>query len=410
MLRWGVMTQNVDDIHAYDTGFIRAMERLESADTSDVNKKLIKDFVMNCRRDGLAKSTITNYTNLLTRMTTRLQECGYSDDLHEMDQGDFDALVMYLEDVRGISKGEIRNYKKAVKKLYRWQYGDDMPKWVSTLKLDNIESTVQPSDLLTQDEVDKILAACRHPRNKAFIAVMLDSGMRVGALASTRIKNVEFNQYGSIIYISKTSRSKKTATPKGIPITWSTGYLNQWLSVHPLQGDPEAPLWTTLNAPYEPLSYKTIRVTIQNIARDAGIKKRVNPHSFRHKAITSWILDGLNEQEVKHRAGWSRGSMQMLKIYANFTDEEINNKIFERYGLKTENKRQVTLERCPRCNNVLKPSDRFCSQCSLVLDQGMAKEITETSKQIPDALSLLMADPETQSMIAKILREGMKES
>ena len=110
------------------------------------------------------------------------------------------------------------------------------------------------------------------------------------------------------------------------------------------------------------------------------------------------------------RAGWSRGSMQMLKIYANFTDEEINNKIFERYGLKTQNKRQVTLERCPRCNNVLKPSDRFCSQCSLVLDQGMAKEITETSKQIPDALSLLMADPETQSMIAKILREGMKES
>jgi hypothetical protein len=39
----------------------------------------------------------------------------------------------------------------------------------------------------------------------------------------------------------------------------------------------------------------------------------------------------------------------------------------------------------------------------------MAKEITETSKQIPDALSLLMADHETQSMIAKILREEMKD-
>ena len=55
--------------------------------------------------------------------------------------------------------------------------------------------------------------------------------MIVGALASCRIKNVEFNQYGAIIYISKTSRSKKTAAPKGIPITWSTGYLNQWLFV-----------------------------------------------------------------------------------------------------------------------------------------------------------------------------------
>ena len=325
-----------------------------------------------------------------------------------MDQGDFDAVETYLEDVRGISRGEIRNYKKAVKKLYRWQYGDDMPKWVSTLKLDTIESTVQPSDLLTQDEVDKILAACRHPRNKAFISVMLDSGMRVGALASTRIKNVEFNQYGAIIYISKTSRSKKTTAAKGIPITWSTGYLNQWLSVHPLQDDPEAPLWITLNGAMEPLSYKSIRLMIQNIAKDAGIKKRVNPHSFRHKAITSWILDGLNEQEVKHRAGWSKGSMQMLKIYGNFTDDEINNKIFERYGLKTEGKRQVTLDRCPRCNNILKATDRFCSQCSLVLDQAMAKEITATSKHIPDALSLLMADPATQALIAEKMKEMMK--
>jgi len=147
-----------------------------------------------------------------------------------------------------------RERKANPQKFYRWRYEDDIPKWVTTLKLETIESTVQPSDLLTQDEVDNILAACRHPRNKAFIAVMLESGMKGGALASTRVKNVEFNQYGAIIYISKTSRSKKTTAPKGIPITWITGYLNQWLSVYPLQGDPEPPLWTTINEPYQPLS------------------------------------------------------------------------------------------------------------------------------------------------------------
>ncbi len=156
------------------------------------------------------------------------------------------------------------------------------------------------------------------------------------------------------------------------------------------------------------MSYKTIRVTIQNIARDAGIKKRVNPHSFRHKAITSWILDGLNEQEVKHRAVWSKGSMLMLKIYANFTDDEINNKIFERYGLKTEDNRQVTLEKCPRCNNVLKPSDRFCSRCNLVLDQSMAEEIKMAGEKVPDALTLLMADPTTQALIAEKMKEMIK--
>ena len=402
------MTANVDDVHAYDSLFIKAMQRLEEADFSDHNKQLLKKFIFQLQRDGLAKSTRTNYLNQLTRMIKNLKKTGFIKNLDELDKDSFDDLLTYLDDIAGLSQNEIRNYKKVTKKFFKWLCDDEPPRWVTKLKLETVESPVQPSDLLNQEEVDKLLGACRHPRNKAFIAVMLDSGMRVGALASCRIKNVEFNQYGAIIYISKTSRSKKTAAPKGIPITWSTGYLNQWLSVHPMQNDPEAPLWTTINEPYQPLSYKTIRVTIKNIARDAGIKKRVNPHSFRHKAITSWILDGLNDQQVKHRAGWSKGSMQMLRIYANFTDDEMNNNIFELYGLKTENKRQVTLERCPRCNNILKPSDRFCSQCSLVLDQSMAEEIKMAGEKVPDALTLLMADPATQALIAEKMKEMIK--
>ncbi len=398
------MTQNVDDVHSFDTGFLKAMARLESAPTSQINKDKIRGFVIYCRTEKLAKSTITNYLNLLTRMTERLEEIGFHKNLDELEQVDFDNLQLYLEDVKKICSGEIRNYKKVTKKFFSWLGNGEPPKWVSKLRLEVIESPVQPSDLLTQSDIDKLLAACSHPRNKAFIAVMLDSGMRVGALASTRIKNVELNQYGAIIYISKTSRSKKTTAPKGIPITWSTGYLNQWLAVHPMRDIPDAPLWTTFNQPHEAMSYKTIRDTIQTIAESAGIKKRVNPHSFRHKAITSWILDGLSEQEVKHRAGWSRGSMQMIKIYANFTDNQINDRIFERYGLKTDEKRQVTLNKCPRCNNVLKPSDRFCSQCSLILDHKLAGKIQNYEKQIPELIELLLKSDESRKLLEDIIK------
>lgn len=401
------MTRNVDDIHCYDSGFINAMARLEGVATSHKNKELIKGFVMECRRDELAKSTTTNYLNLLTRMTERLKETGYTKNLGELEQPDFDKLLLLLE-VRGISTGEIRNYKKVLKKFFRWKTEDDLPKWVDRLKLKSVDSTVQPSDLLTQTDIDKMLAACRHPRNKAFIAVLLDSGMRVGALASTRIKNVEFNQSGAIIYISKTSKSKKSTAPKGIPLIWSAGFLNQWLAIHPLKDDPEAPLWTTLTVPHEALSYNAIRVTLQEIAETAGVTKRVNPHSFRHKAITSWVLDRLSEQEIKHRAGWSKGSNQMLKIYANFTDGEINDQIYERYGLKKDEKRQITLEKCPRCFNVLRPSDRVCSQCSLVLDKGMLKELEDKNKLIPDVFAALQTNPEFQKLFAEAMAKAVK--
>ena len=149
----------------------------------------------------------------------------------------------------------------------------------------------------------------------------------------------------------------------------------------------------------EPLSYKSVRSTIAKIGERAGIKKPVNPHTFRHLAITNWILDGLNEQEIKHRAGWSRGSTQMFKIYANFTDNEINERIFEKYGLKTEDKRHVTLKACPRCSNVLRPDDKFCSQCSLVLDRESLDQIQKHEENIPEMLQLLLKSERGKDLI-----------
>ncbi len=393
------MTRDVDDIHSTHTGLVRAMERLRSSNISQENKEILENFVTACRLEGLAKSTVIWYANYGTRMAQRLLDIGFTGTVDQIDQDIFYRLLLYLEDEREMSQSSLRNYKKLIKKFFGWSCEGEPPKWVQNIKLRTIDTPVQPSDLLSQEEFDKLMEACKHPRDKAIIAVLADSGMRVGALASCRIKHAEFNQYGAILYISQTSQSKKTTAAKGIPLTWSTGYLNQWLSVHPLRDDPDAPLWVTLNQNMEPLSYKTVRKTIATIGERAGIKKCVNPHTFRYMAITNWILDGLNEQEIKHRAGWSRGSTQMFKIYANFTDNEINDRIFEKYGLKTDDKRHVTLKACPRCNNVLRPSDKFCSQCSLVLDRESLDQIQIYEEKIPELLQLVLKSDRGRDLI-----------
>ncbi|MDK2834247.1 MAG: integrase/recombinase XerD [Methanolobus sp.] len=378
------------------------MDRFNRAEIEPADREKLEAFFRALRREGLAKNTVTWYVNYTTRMYQTLKTIGYDKPLQDFDHEDLERLLFYVEDVKKLSAGSLWNYKKLIKKLMRWMHNDEPPKWVRDLKLNKEDSPVQPSDLLTQKEFDALLEACRHPRDKAIISVLADSGMRIGALASCRIKNVEFNQYGAIIYISKTSKSKKTTPAKGIPITWSTGYLNQWLSIHPLKDDPEAPLWVTRDKNMEPLSYKSMRKTIADIGVKAGIKKRVNPHSFRHLAITHWILDGYNEQEIKHRAGWSKGSSQMFKIYGNFTDQEINDRIFEKCGLKTEDKRHVTLKKCPRCSNVLKPQDKFCSQCSLVLDHQALDEIGKYEARIPEILQLVMRSEEARRLLSKM--------
>lgn len=396
------MTRSVDDIHSQENAFSNAIERFNNTNIEPDDKEKIEAFFRSLRREGLARSTQTWYVNYITRMYQSLKKLGYNKPLDQFNDVDFENLLFFFEDTKKLSPGSIWNYKKLIKKLMRWMHNDEPPKWVRNVRLIKEDTPVQPSDLLTQAEFDRLMDACRQPRDKAILAVLADSGMRIGALASCRIKNVEFNQYGAIIYISKTSKSKKTTPAKGIPLTWSTGYLNQWLAVHPLREDPEAPLWITRDKNMEPLSYKSIRITIAKIGIKVGIKKRVNPHSFRHLAITNWILDGYNEQEIKHRAGWSKGSTQMFKIYANYTDQEMNDKIYERCGLKTENKRHVTLKYCPRCNNTLRPNDKFCAQCSLVLDRQSYDEIKKYEDQLPAILQLVMKSDKAREMIQEL--------
>jgi integrase len=158
-------------------------------------------------------------------MVEKLQELGFNETLDKLNPNTFDRLLIFCEDDRKFSPGIIRNYKKLIKKFFRWTTCGNSPKWVMDLKLKTIERPVQPSDILTKDELSRLLEGCRHPRDKAIIAVLADGGMRVGALISCRIKNVEFNQYGAMIYLSKTGVNKTTSA-RGCHLL-GAGYLNQ---------------------------------------------------------------------------------------------------------------------------------------------------------------------------------------
>lgn len=404
---------NVDDVHGFDVRYQQAINKFQELDTDPHNKELIKNFVMACRTEGIAKSTIISYVEHGKRLIERFSEIDIMKPLDQIDAFDFDRVLVYMEDEysgrntgqKGLSRNSLRNYKKFMKKFHRWLGNGTQPDWIQNLQLEAIETPVQPSDLLTKEELDKLLNSCDHPRDKALISVLCDSGMRIGALASCRVKDVTFNDYGAVIYISKTSKSRKNTKPKGIPITWSTGFLNQWLAVHPLRDNLEAPLWIKKKEGGA-MTYQSIRTMIARLGEDAGIKKPVNPHSFRHLAITNWILDGYNEQEVKHRAGWTKGSHQMLRIYANFTDEEINDRIYERCGLKTEDRRHITLSKCPRCSNILRPEDRFCSQCSLVLDAVTAAKMEHDKESLNiEYMKTALTDPTILENLAEMIKK-----
>lgn len=396
-----------DDIHSYDARFDSAMNRLDRVQISERCRGLIKDFIKDCRKQGVKKGSLTTYLGILTRMAVFFYEKGEENrkDLDRIKEDNFDVLLEYL-DRNGLDD---YNYRKLTKKFFRWKTDDELPKWVRNIKLIHKDTPVQPSDLLTQKELDLLLRTYTHPRGRAFAAVTLDSCQRVGAIGTLRIKSVEQNTYGALIYLSRTSRNLKTTQPKPIPLTWSAGYLNQWLSIHPLRDDPEAPLWVNLHGRtrFEAMSYDALRAELLRTAEEAGLKRKIHFHLFKHQKVTDMIKQGFSDQQIKFQAGWAPDSTRMMKIYGNFLDKDMVNSIYEKHGLEVE-KKTVTLKQCPRCHVILVPEARICHQCALVLESSLIDEVARRSMEIGSAIAQHAQEPEIAALLMKLLKANRK--
>ena len=122
------------------------------------------------------------------------------------------------------------------------RHTDDYPeevKWIKTT-MKKGRGSLMPEELLTEQEVKKLIESAEHPRDKAFVSMLYESGCRIGELASVQLKHVSFDKYGATIVVDgKTGRRR-------VRVIGATSYLAVWLNNHPLRDDPEAPLWISI--------------------------------------------------------------------------------------------------------------------------------------------------------------------
>jgi integrase len=140
-------------------------------------------------------------------------------------------------------------------------------KWINILK---------PEDFLTEDEVKKIIDATTNLRDKAMIAVLYESGCRVGEFLNLRLKDIKFDKHRAILTI----RIMSSNSIIEVPLKESVLHLTEWIKIHPLNNNPDTFLWVTKDC--KPLNLLVITKVLKSLAIKAGIKKSVRPHLLRH--------------------------------------------------------------------------------------------------------------------------------
>lgn len=271
---------------------------VSSRELSVKNKELIFRF-LNHISPEVSESRLTFYTHKLRRLAGWLQK-----DFDTVTEQDLRSLLTFLSKgnprLNGgkFSQGTVHGYKVTLKRFYRWLEGDDeeYPRKVRWIKTSGETTRIQePEQLLTFEEVLKMIRHARNPRDKAMISFLYESGARVSEMLSMKIRHLEFTS----TVVKATLPASKTK-PRAIPLVSCKRHLATLLNYHPLKDNPDAPLWSNLKRRgNNPLISQTVGEILKAIALDAGITKRVYPHLFRACSITHKQAAGWPEQAVK---------------------------------------------------------------------------------------------------------------
>lgn len=387
-----MVVTHVVDIHCFADQYTKAVAYVSASALSARNKDLLLRY-----RDACLLRQVCGQVRLI-RSFYALTQCGLLGgvDFDRMTRADVERVLSRLV-ARGLSPATMCTYKAILKRFLTWvAYPDEFPNvpaspatvsWMRTHLRRKDERRLQRTELLTPEDIEKLLGVARNPRDRALIAILWESGGRVSEIGNLQVKHVAKQAHGFSVDVNG-----KTGQRSPLLVS-SSPYLAMWLAIHPRKDDPESPLWVHLSTPGsgEPLLYRSISALLQRYFARAHIAKPFHPHIFRHSRVTYVLANGImNEAQSKAYFGWTPGS-EMLATYSHLVDQDANNAILRENHLTPAQQRARDLlpVSCRICNELNPAKAEYCTKCGAVLDLKKAYE-HQTLHDLKEELVLKM--------------------
>jgi integrase len=391
------------DLYNYKGKLKRKLSMIKGL--KDISKK-VKDKILKFQRDriaeGIGHARILRYLDDLPKLARLLHK-----DFEDVTADDLRRVLHEVEEEE-LAEASKTEFRKTIKVFYRWLNGGERypecVEWIKTTEKRN--NNKLPEELLTEEEVKRMISAAWTPRDRAIISLLWESGCRVGELLTMRTKNVSFEENLTRIVIHGKTGARR------VPLLDSTPYLAEWLENHPSREDSDAFLWVGIGTVGrgEYLKYPALRKMLVQVAKKANVKKKVNPHSFRHSRAT-FLANHLTEAQMNQYLGWVRGS-DMPATYVHLSGRDVDDAILKMRGLKSkEEEVESTLapKKCPRCDLVNKATGKFCNRCGAILDVQTAVAMQDEIEGLDERFSALLQDEDVQKLLMrKMVELGIK--
>lgn len=300
------------------------MCRIISADMQPISK-LITDFLEYLEVErGRSQRTIRNYDFYLRRFQVWAKNPTPSKITSEMVRRFRLWLNREVEGRDNVTlKKSTQNYHLiALRSFLKYLAKRD----ITSLSPEKIELAKQPMrivEFLEADELDRLLAvpdtaSLIGMRDRAVLELLFSTGLRVSELSNLKIDQVnlkrdEFTVRGKggkprLVFLSSTAKeSLKTYLAK-----------RRDTSPYLFVSHDRAKRGRKEQGPLTP---RSIQRLVERCAREAGITKRITPHTLRHTFATDLLINGADIRSVQSMLG--HASITTTQVYTHITNRQM---------------------------------------------------------------------------------------
>lgn len=175
-------------------------------------------------------------------------------------------------------------------------------------------------DYLEEREVEALLAlpdlgSSSGRRDRAILEVLYSTGIRIGELCGLTLKDVDM--IGGTIHVHGKGSKERLAPMGRLAVQSVRDYLAARSA--PLGAEASGPVF--LNKSGKRLGVRGIRRIVEKYAREAGIKKSISPHTFRHTFATHLLDRGADLRSVQELLGHE--NISTTQIYTHVTAQKM---------------------------------------------------------------------------------------
>jgi site-specific recombinase XerD len=360
------------------------------------NTETLKKYVRHLELNRVSPATITNK---IARLAPFLRNAGIrADEMIPEVVEDY-----FLERMERLSTATIDGDLIEFRVFFKWLLGDEQAKQLlKNLHKSRRKRELPVEQILTRDDMQKIISCAERQRDRALLALLWDSGARITEVLDIDIGDLEFDRHGATVIVSGKTGKRKLRLISSVPD------LRSWIEQHPQGETPTAPLFVTSRAftsgMPQRLAGRTINNLLTRLRKQAGIHKPTNPHAIRHARLTDLAREGLSEMDLRIVAGWSRSS-SMVEVYIHLSGSDVEKKILRSEGIIIDEDgnpdKSMQPVKCPRCKVMNAPGTKFCASCFMQLHETAFLEVQSTSERITD---LMIQNPDDMLKILQMLQ------